>query len=425
MTVPAPDLAEVLAARQRTAPYLRPTPLHRYPALDAVAGTEVWVKHENYQPVGAFKVRGGLNLISQLSADERERGVISASTGNHGQSIAFAAALFGVRAIICVPEQANPVKAESMRALGAELVFHGRDFDEAREHCEKLADVNGYRYIHSGNEPMLIAGVATATLEILAEQPGTEVIVVPVGGGSGAAGASSVARAVRPSIEVIGVQAAAAPAAHRSWQAGQLVEAEMGTFAEGLATRTAFELPQQIMRALLRDFVLVSEEQLRRATRVMIEKTRSLVEPAGAAALAAVLAEPARFAGRKVAIMCSGGNISPAQLTALARRPDHPVRRRLGGKAARHDRRVGTVRNARTGGLRGRPRPQPGRDPDRAASQRARQRDLLAVRDADAHRGHGRRRGDRLRRRSLVLPGRTAVHLAVDQQVLADPLAHR
>jgi hypothetical protein len=175
----------------------------------------------------------------------------------------------------------------------------------------------GARYVHSANEPHLISGVGTATLEILAEQPGTEVIVVPVGGGSGAAGASAVARAVRPSIKVIGVQAAAAPAAHRSWQAGQLVEAEMGTFAEGLATRTAFELPQQIMRALLRDFVLVSEEQLRRATRVMIEKTRSLVEPAGAAALAAVLAEPARFAGRKVAIMCSGGNISPAQLTAL------------------------------------------------------------------------------------------------------------
>jgi threonine dehydratase len=322
MTVPAPDLAapdlaEVLAARQRIAPYLRPTPLYRYPALDAVAGTEVWVKHENYQPVGAFKVRGGLNLISQLSADERERGVISASTGNHGQSIAFAARQFGVRAIICVPEQANPVKTESIRALGAELVFHGRDFDEAREHCEKLAETHGYRYVHSANEPMLIAGVATATLEILEDQPGVDVIVVPVGGGSGASGASLVARAVRPSVEVIGVQAAAAPAAHRSWQAGELVQAEMGTSAEGLATRTAFEMPQQIMRALLRDFVLVSEEQLRGATRLMIEKTRSLVEPAGAAALAAVLAEPARYAGRKVAIMCSGGNISPAQLTAL------------------------------------------------------------------------------------------------------------
>jgi threonine dehydratase len=317
MTVPAPELAGVLAARQRIAPYLRPTPLHNYPALDAVAGAQVWVKHENYQPVGAFKVRGGLNLISQLSAGERERGVISASTGNHGQSIAYAARVFGVRAIICVPEQANPVKCESMRALGAELVFHGRDFDEAREHCEKLAETHGYRYIHSGNEPMLIAGVATAALEIFDEQPGTEMIVVPIGGGSGAAGAASVARAVRPATTVIGVQAAAAPAAHRSWRAGRLVEAEMGTFAEGLATRTAFELPQQIMRELLDDFVLVSEGQLRDATRLMIEKTRSLVEPAGAAALAAVLAEPARFAGRKVAIMCSGGNISPAQLTAL------------------------------------------------------------------------------------------------------------
>src|SRR5215470_11285708 len=202
MTVPdlaAPDLAEVLAARQRIAPYLPPTPLHRYPALDAVAGTEVWVKHENYQPVGAFKVRGGLNLISQLSAGERERGVISASTGNHGQSVAYAASLFGVRAVICVPEQANPVKVESMRALGAEVIFHGRDFDEAREHCEKLAAERGYRYIHSANEPALIAGVATYTLEILEAQPDTEVIVVPVGGGSGLAGASIVAKAVRPS----------------------------------------------------------------------------------------------------------------------------------------------------------------------------------------------------------------------------------
>src|SRR6266571_1205482 len=135
----APDLADVLAARKRIAPYLQPTPLYRYPALDAVAGAQVWVKHENHQPVGAFKVRGGVNLISQLSADERERGVITASTGNHGQSIAYAARLFGVQATICVPENANPVKVTSMRSLGATLVFQGRDFDEAREHCEHLA----------------------------------------------------------------------------------------------------------------------------------------------------------------------------------------------------------------------------------------------------------------------------------------------
>ena len=312
-----PDLADVLAARARIAPYLRPTPLYRYPVLDTLTGARLRVKHENHQPVGAFKVRGGVNLISQLSPAERDRGVASASTGNHGQSIAYAADLFGVRATIFVPEQANPVKVESMRALGAQIVFYGKDFDEAREQCEKVSAEQGYRYIHSGNEPALIAGVGTYTLEILAERPDTEVIVVPVGGGSGAAGACLVANAVRPSIEVIGVQSAAAPAAYRSWQAGTLVEDSTSTFAEGLATRTAFELPQQILRDLLDDFVLVSDADLAQATRVMIEKTRNLVEPSGAAALAAVLANPVRFADRDVTIVCSGGNISPAQLTAL------------------------------------------------------------------------------------------------------------
>ena len=314
---PIPDLAEVFAARRRIAPYLKPTPLYSYPALDALTGARVRVKHENHQPVGAFKVRGGVNLVSQLTADERRRGVIAASTGNHGQSVAYAAEEFGVRAVICMPERANPVKVESMRALGAEVVFHGRDFDEAREHCEKLAAAQGYRYIHSGDEPALIAGVATCTLEIIEAWPDTEVIVVPVGGGSGASAACLVAKAVRPSIEVIAVQSEAAPAAYRSWKTGSLVTDSTVTFAEGLATRTAFELPQQIMRDLLDDFVLVTEATLRDANRLMIEKTRNLVEPAGAAALAAVLTDPGRFAGRNVALICSGGNISPAQLAAL------------------------------------------------------------------------------------------------------------
>jgi threonine dehydratase len=317
MTADIPDLADVLGARERIAPYLRPTPLYGYPTLDALTGAELRVKHENHLPVGAFKVRGGINLISQLTAGERGRAVATASTGNHGQSVAYAANLFGVRAIVFVPENANPVKIESIRALGAEIVVHGRDFDDAREYCEAQAAANGYRYIHSGNEPHLIAGVATYALEILQDWPDTEVIIVPVGGGSGAAGAAIVAKAVRPAIEVIGVQSAAAPAAFRSWQEGALVTADMGTFAEGLATRTAFDLPQQILRALLDDFVLVPEDGLAESTRMMIEKTRNLVEPAGAAALAAVLADPARFAGRRVTIVCSGGNISPAQLAAL------------------------------------------------------------------------------------------------------------
>jgi len=315
--LPVPDLADVLAARQRIRPYLRPTPLYRYPALDQLTGVHAWVEHENHQPVGAFKVRGGVNLISQLSAAERRRGVITASTGNHGQSVAYAADLFGIQAVICMPAQANPVKVESMQALGAEVIFQGRDFDEAREHCEKQAVEHGYRYVHSGNEPALIAGVATCTLEILEDRPETEVIVVPVGGGSGAAGACLVAKAARPSIEVIGVQSEAAPAAYRSWRARALVTDTTSTFAEGLATRTAFELPQRILWELLDDFVLVSEQALRTATRLMIEKTRNLVEPAGAASLAAVLGTPERFAGRQVALVCSGGNISPAQLAGL------------------------------------------------------------------------------------------------------------
>jgi len=311
------DLSDVLAARQRIAPYLRPTPLYRYPALDALTGARLWVKHENHQPVGAFKVRGGVNLLSQFSEDEQRRGVITASTGNHGQSVAFAAGIFGLRAIVCVPEGANPVKVESIRALGAEVVFGGRDFDGAREHCEELAAAHGYRYIHSANEPALVAGVATYTLEILQEQLDIEAIVVPIGGGSGASGACLVAKAVRSSIEVIGVQAEASPAAYRSWRARTLGTAANATLAEGLATGVAFDLPQRILWRLLDDFVLVSEDALRAATKVAIEKTRNLVEPAGAAALAAVLGSPERFAGRKVAIVMSGGNISPAQLVEL------------------------------------------------------------------------------------------------------------
>jgi threonine dehydratase len=315
----APVFTDVLAARQRIAPYLPRTPLYSYGGLSDVLGTDVWVKHENHLPVGAFKVRGGVNLVAQLSADDRARGVVTASTGNHGQSIAYAARLFGVRAIVCVPEGANPVKLAAIRGLGAEIVVDGRDFDEARDRCVQLAAQHGYRYIHSGDEPHLIAGVATATLELLEDEPGIDVIVVPIGGGSGAAGACIAANAVRAGIEVIGVQSDAAPAAYRSWKERRLIEDRMETFAEGLATRVAFELPQRIMWERLDDFVLVSDDQIRSAIVTMIETTRNLVEAAGAAPLAAALSLRERLAGKRVALICSGGNISPAQLVdALA-----------------------------------------------------------------------------------------------------------
>src|ERR1700719_885799 len=312
-----PTFNDVLAARERIRPYLHPTALNRYPALDQLVGTETWVKHENHQPICAFKIRGGVTLMSQLSEDEQRRGVITASPGNHGQPIAYAARRFGVRAIVCVPEGANPVKVASIRGLGAEIVTHGVDFDEARVHAARLAEETGYRYIHSGNEPHLIAGVGTQALEILEKQPDIEVIIVPIGGGSGAAGTCIVAKAINPKIQVIGVQSAEAPAAYKSWKARQLLEDRMGTFAEGLATRTAFELPQRILWDKLDDFVLVSDAEHRRGLRLMIQTTRNLTEPAGAAPLAAALSLKDQLLGKRVALILSGSNVSPAQLKEI------------------------------------------------------------------------------------------------------------
>ena len=312
-----PTLAGVLAARARIAPHLPRTPLYGYSQLDELLGAQVYVKHENHQPVGAFKVRGGVNLVAQLSQDQRERGMIAASTGNHGQSLAFAGRRFGVTARICVPEQANPVKMAAMEGLGAELIVHGADFDDARENAERLAQEKGYRYVHSGNEPHLIAGVATEVLEILEQQPDVEVVIVPVGGGSGAAGACIVAAAVNPELEVIGVQSEAAPAAYLSWKDGRAVEAETHTYAEGLATRAPFELPQEIMRTHLHDFVLVSDDEIRSAQRTMIEMTRNLVESAGASPLAAALKLKDALRGRRVALVASGGNVSRDQLLEI------------------------------------------------------------------------------------------------------------
>jgi threonine dehydratase len=317
VTTEIPQLSDVLDARRVIAPYLDPTPLRRYPSLDALVGADVFVKHENHQPTGAFKVRGGINLVARLTPGLRSPGVFAASTGNHGQSVAYAASLFGIAATIFVPVGANPVKVSSMRSLGAEVVEQGVDFDEARERCAEVAATEGARYVHSGDEPLLISGVATATLEILEREPGIEAIIVPVGGGSGAAGACIAAKAIRRAIEVIGVQSEAAPAAYRAWREQTAVEDRMNTFAEGLQTRVSFELPQCILAEHLDDFVLVTDDELRAATLQLIELTRNLVEPAGAAALAAALKLQERLAGRPVAIVCSGGNISPAQLREL------------------------------------------------------------------------------------------------------------
>ena len=309
-----PDFTDVLQAQRRIRPYLPRTPFHSYASINQLVGTEVFIKHENYQPVGAFKVRGGINLISQLSLEERRRGVISASTGNHGQSVAFAAWKFGLQARIVVPEKANPGKVAAMEGMGAEVIFHGTTFDEARLHCEDLAREKGYRYIHSGDEPLLIAGVATEVLEMLEDQPDLRVILVPVGGGSGAAGACIVARAVSPKIRVVGVQSESSPAAYQSWKERKLVEAPNRTLAEGLATGTAFSLPQRILWEHLDDFLLLSDQEILRAVVWMVERAHTLAEAAGAASLAGAYHLRDELQGKKVGLICSGGNVSLAQL---------------------------------------------------------------------------------------------------------------
>ena len=309
-----PTLADVLAAHKTIAPYLPPTPLHHYPMLDQLLDAEVYVKHENYQPIGAFKVRGGINFMAHLDPATAKRGVVTASTGNHGQSIAYAAQVFGIKAAIVVPEGANPVKVEAMRAYGADVIFHGADFEASKAHCVTLEQEEGMRFISSGDEPLLVTGVGTHTLEIVQALPDVDVIIVPVGGGSGAAGASLTAKAVNPAIRVIGVQAEGAPAAYLTWRERKPQTAGIDTFAGGLQTGAPFMLPQEIMWQYMDDFVLVNDDELKQAVRLYLEKAKTLAEPAGAAPLAAALKLREQLGGLKVALILSGGNVSPDEL---------------------------------------------------------------------------------------------------------------
>ena len=310
----SPTIRDVYRARQTISPYFERTPLHYSMGLSDLLQAEVYLKHEEYLPLGAFKSRGGINLLSNLSPEEKQRGIITSSTGNHGQSIASAGKEFGVRVLIGLPENANPVKVAAMRSLGAELIFHGQSFDDAREYCERLALEEGYRYVHAVNEPLLIAGVGTAALEIIEDLPEVDVMMLPLGGGSGISGACIVAKAIDPSIQVFAVQSEAAPGAYQSWKQGELVEAPMNSFADGIATKSGYELPQKIMSELLDDFLLVNDDDIRRAIGLLVEKAHTLAEPAGATALAGAVKHPDRLRGKKVSVTISGANITAERL---------------------------------------------------------------------------------------------------------------
>jgi threonine dehydratase len=315
---PIPTLADVFKARRFIAPYLRATPLLESAELAAALGCRVVLKCENLNPTGAFKVRGGINLLGLLAPEERARGVVAASTGNHGQSVAYAARAFGCRATIFMPEVSNPIKVAATKGLGAEVVQIGHDFDTALVVAEEYANRHGMRFVHSSNEPHLVAGVGTAALEMFEAVPDLDVIFVPVGAGSGVLGAGVVARALNPAVKVVGVQSEGAPAVYRSWREGRRVVTEnVATFAEGLATREPFEMPLALFPRFVDEIMLVSDDQLAEGIRLLVKTTRQVAEGAGAATTAAAMVRRSDLAGKNVGLILSGGNITVEQLSRI------------------------------------------------------------------------------------------------------------
>lgn len=321
------SVANIRAAQPIIYQSLQPSPLLEHPLLSEAVGTRVLVKHENHLPTGAFKVRGGLNFMHHFAAARTQRGVITATRGNHGQSIALAAARYQVPATIVVPFGNNPEKNAAMRAFGARLIEAGRDFDEARETVAQLAAAEELRFIHSANEPWLINGVGSYAVEIIeavAQQPQltqgqpVDAIFVPIGLGSGLCGVITAFRALSPQTKIYGVQATGAPSIYRSWQAGKITPtAAADTFADGVATRVPAELTFEIIRHGVDEIVLVSDDEIRAAIKLLWRTTHNLAEGAGAVATAAIYQLRERLRGQTVVNVLSGGNLDTATLQTV------------------------------------------------------------------------------------------------------------
>lgn len=312
-----PTLSDVYAARRIINRYLPRTPLVRSEALSAEFDADVYMKREDTLPTGAFKVRGGLTLAATLDDAFREHGLITASTGNHGASIAYAGRKLDIPVVIGVPEDANPDKVATMERLGARVEFHGQDFDEAREWVERTAAEEGYRYVHSANEPKLVAGVATAGLEIVEDLPTVDLLFSPVGGGSSASGYCLTVGALTDA-SVIGVQSEAADAVYRAWREGHLEPNErMDTFAEGIATRVPFALTTELLREHLDDMLLVGDDALRTSIYDLLVDEHIIMEGASATAVAAMHRLREEIAGKTIVFPVSGRNIALARLRTI------------------------------------------------------------------------------------------------------------
>jgi threonine dehydratase len=322
MGLTEPAFVDVLAARRLIEPYLRPTAFHPSVTLGRMLGLNLWIKYENHQPTSAFKVRGTLNRILNLTDEEAARGVVTASAGNHGQGVSYAARLRGIRATIVVPEQANPDKVEAMRNLDAEVLFSGEDFDQADQRARELEDEKGFVYFHAADDPWIIAGHGTVGLEMVEQEPSLDALVVPVGAGGLISGVALAAKTLKPEIEVIGVQAKDCAPYVTSRTLRRLTDAPNArTFAEGLASRHPTELPFRMIERLVDNLIVTSDEEMRRAIVILLEKTHNLAEGAGAAGLAGVVKLHERLEGRNVGTILSGGNLNRQQLERVLTDP--------------------------------------------------------------------------------------------------------
>lgn len=308
--------ADIASAGDVVARAFATTPLVGHPLLDRVVGTAVLVKHEHILPTGSFKVRGGVHLAATLTENERERGLVTCSTGNHAQSVAYAARLAGCHATVVMPACAPQVKRDAVAALGADVVMHGETLGEAAAHARRLADGPTAPAYVDTTDRRIILGHATAYLELFRQASGLDAVFVPIGSGTGAAGACVVRDELAPSCRIIGVQSSAAPAVWRSWRSGAVESAPATTRASGLATSHGYPATLPYLRAGLQDFLLVTDDDLDRAARLLASHAHTLAEGAGAAALAGLLALDPR-PGR-VAVMCTGGNASADEIARLA-----------------------------------------------------------------------------------------------------------
>lgn len=313
------SINEVIRAKAIVSNFLRPTQLTYYEGLSQAIGAEIYIKHENHNPTGTFKIRGGINLMHYLQ-QAHVPGVITFSTGNHGLSVATAAKWFGIKAIVAVPLNNNPVKNQAIRETGAELVEAGVSFEEASKFVDQLSQERGLYYAHPADEPLLINGVGTEFLEVIEKLPDIEVMILPLGAGSEVAAAITTLRAFRPHIKIIAVQAQNSPAAYNSWQQKRICNAPNTTFAGGLATGKGYETTFNIYRDGLNDFVLLTEDEIYEGIGAAIYYTHNLAEGAGASTIMAAWKLRDKLKGKKVVLQLSGCNAAPQEIVEATKR---------------------------------------------------------------------------------------------------------